>query len=86
MHQLLKLNHGKASKLYSLVANRVYASQDTLVFQNGTALPDQDSMSVYDNLIGGFPNLFMELELTQAPQFLKDLQGIQTLDDWKVLQ
>ena len=83
---LLKLNHGKASKLYSLIANRVYASQDTLVFQNGTALPDQGTMSVYDNLIGGFPNLFMELELTQAPQFLMDLQGIQTLDDWKVLK
>ncbi len=79
---LLKLNHGDESKVYSLIASRVYASQDTLVFQNGTALPDQDAMSVYQTLIGGFPNLFMELELAQAPQFLKELRDIQTLEDW----
>jgi Fatty acid cis/trans isomerase (CTI) len=79
---LLKLNHGDDSRVYSLIANRVYASQDTLVFQNGTALPDQDTMSVYKTLIGGFPNLFMELELEQAPQFLKELRDIQTLEDW----
>ena len=83
---LLKLNHGNESKVYSLIANRVYASQDTLVFQNGTALPDQDTMSVYDTIIGGFPNLFMELDLAQAAQFLKELQEIQTLDEWNVLK
>ena len=79
---LLKLNHGDESRVYSLIANRVYASQDTLVFQDGTALPDQDTMSVYETLIGGFPNLFMELELEQAPQFLTELRAIQTLEDW----
>ncbi len=80
---LVKLNHGKESRVYSLVANRVYASQDTLVFQNGTALPGENTLSVYNTLIGGFPNLFMELDIEQAAQFLKDLQGIQTFDDWK---
>lgn len=79
---LLKLNHGDESRVYSLITNRVYASQDTLVFQNGTALPDENTMSVYETLIGGFPNLFMELQLAQAPQFLKELRDIQTPEDW----
>lgn len=79
---LLRLDNGTESKVYSLIANRVYASQDTLIFQNGTALPDENTMSVYPTLIGGFPNLFIRLDLNQTTDFLVDLKNIQSLDDW----
>ncbi|MEA3276693.1 MAG: fatty acid cis/trans isomerase [Pseudomonadota bacterium] len=79
---LLKLNCAGESRVYSLVANRVYKSQYTLVFENGEALPEENTMSVYPTLIGGFPNLFIELDTKQAPQFLTDLRGIDTLEDW----
>ncbi len=83
---LLRLNHGRESRVYSLIANRVYKTQFDLFFQNGEALPDDYTMSVYPTIIGGFPNLFMELDLAQAPAFLRELRSVQTLDEWKALR
>ncbi|MTV29818.1 hypothetical protein GJ654_02280 [Rhodoblastus acidophilus] len=83
---LLRLNHGHESRVYSLIANRVYKTQFDLFFQNGEALPDEDTMSVYPTLVGGFPNLFIELDLAQAPAFLNELRSVQMLDDWKALR
>jgi hypothetical protein len=70
-------------QVYSLVANRVYKSQFTLVFQNGQALPEEDTLSVYPTLVNGFPNLFVDLDLADAPRFLTDLRGVQSSDDWE---
>jgi hypothetical protein len=83
---LLRLNHGQESRVYSLIANRVYKTQFDLFFQNGEALPDEYTMSVYPTIVGGFPNLFMELDLAQVPAFLKELRSVQALDGWKALR
>ncbi len=83
---LLRVQDGHDSKVYSLIANRVYKTQFDLLFQNGEALPDQYTMSVYPTIVGGFPNLFMELDLAQAPAFLKELRSVQTLDAWTALR
>ncbi|MEM7223195.1 MAG: fatty acid cis/trans isomerase [Pseudomonadota bacterium] len=83
---LLKLNDGEQSKVYSLVANRVYATQDTLFFQNGESLPDLYTMSIYPTIIGGFPNAILEFDLVEAGDFLRSLRDVQTLDDWNKLR
>lgn len=79
---MLRLNHGDEHRVYSLIANRAYKSQYTLVFQNGQAMPEKDSMSVYPTLVNGFPNLFVDLDLEDAPQFLVDLKAVESADDW----
>ena len=83
---LLRLNSGRESRVYSLIANRVYKTQFDMFFQNGEALPDEYTMSVYPTVIGGFPNLFMELDLAQAPAFLQELRSVQTIDQWNALR
>lgn len=83
---LLRLKDGNDSRVFSLIANRAYKTQFNMFFQNGEALPDEDTMSVYPTIVGGFPNLIMELDLAQAPAFLKELRSVQTLEDWNVLR
>jgi len=83
---VLRLNHGGEQRVYSLVANRVFASQWTLLFQNGAARPNEDTMSVYPTLVNGFPNLFLDLDLAQAPSFLSDLAAVSTDDGWRRFQ
>jgi hypothetical protein len=83
---VLRLNHRGEQRIYSLVANYVYATQYTLLFQNGEALPNLDTMSVYPTLVNGYPNLFVDLDLAQAPGFLSDLSAIKTEDDWHRLE
>ncbi|WP_462321580.1 fatty acid cis/trans isomerase [Halochromatium sp.] len=79
---MLRLNQGDEHRVYSLIANRAYKSQYTLVFENGEAMPKKDSMSVYPTLVNGFPNLFVDLDLEDAPGFLVDLSAVETSDDW----
>jgi len=83
---VLRLNHKGKQRIYSLIANRVYASQYTLLFQNGQAMPEEDTMSVYRTLVNGFPNLFVDLDLTRAPGFLSDLSSVRTEEDWHRLE
>lgn len=83
---VLRLTAGDEQRVYSLIANRVYASQYTLVFENGEALPKKDSMSVYPTLVNGFPNLFVDLELDDASAFLSDLDAVASKADWKAFK
>ena len=79
---LLKLNRGSESRLYTLVVNRVYETQYTLLFQNGESLPDLYTLSVYPTVVGGFPNLFMELDLADTAAFIEQLRNVQSLPDF----
>jgi len=80
---LLRVNHNDGhARVYSLIANRVYATQDTILFQNGQKLPNLYTMSIYPTVIGGFPNYFLELNLDQAGDFLNRLRDVQSLEDW----
>ena len=83
---LLKLTDGEASRVYALIANRVYASQDTILFQDGQALPHLYTMSIYPTVIGGFPNYFLEMDLAQASDFLRGLRDVRSLTDWNRLR
>lgn len=84
---LLRLKNPEGhSRVYSLVANRVYETQDTILFQNGQELPHLYTMSIYPTVIGGFPNYFLEMELEQSAEFLRGLRNVQTLQDWNRLR
>lgn len=84
---LLKLKNGDDdARVYSLIANRVYSSQDTLLFQDGQSLPNLYTMSIYPTVVGGFPNYFLEMDLAQAGDFLRGLRDVRSLADWNELR
>jgi hypothetical protein len=80
---VLRLDDANASRVYSFVVNRVYKSQYTLIFQDGQALPDLYSLSVYPTIINGFPNLFVHLDMAQAAPFLDALRKVGSAADWE---
>ena len=79
---VMKVNQGENSRLYSLVVNRVYQTQYTILFQNGVALPDLYTMSVYPDIVGGFPNLFMEINIDQTSAFIQELRDVKSQADF----
>ena len=79
---LLRLDGDGDPRVYSLVVNRVYKSQYTLMFQDGQALPELYSLSAYPTIVNGFPNLFVHLDLDQAGPFLRDLSRVASAADW----
>ena len=56
------------------------------MFQNGVALPNDDTLSVYSTLVNGFPNLFVDLDLDKAPGFLSELATVKNEADWHRLE
>jgi hypothetical protein len=83
---VLRLRDQGESRVYSLIANRVYKSQFTLVFANSAPLYDRFSLSVYPTLVNGFPNLFVDLPMEQARDFLADLRAVESRSDWEALK
>lgn len=79
---VMKVNQGEESRLYTLVVNRVYETQYTILFQNGVELPDLYTLSVYPDVVGGFPNLFMEIDVEQTPAFIQQLRDVESLADF----
>jgi hypothetical protein len=79
---VMRVKQGKESRLYTLVLNRVYETQYTILFQNGVELPDLYTMSVYPDVVGGFPNLFMEIDVEQTPAFVQQLRDVQSMSDF----
>jgi hypothetical protein len=80
---VLRLDGPGGPRVYSLVVNRVYKSQYTLVFQDGQALPELYSLSAYPAIINGYPNLFIQLEMDQAVPFLGALRKVGSVADWE---
>lgn len=78
----VRLKDGAQDHVYTIVANRAYAFNDLVFDENGAAQPDLDTMSVYKSVIGDFPNLLVEVELSNALAMLQDLKAVKTTADW----
>ncbi|MEM7191435.1 MAG: fatty acid cis/trans isomerase [Pseudomonadota bacterium] len=84
---LLRLEDDEGDfRVYSLIANRVYETQDTILFQNGQELPDLYTLSIYPTIVGGFPIYFLEIKLIEAAGFLLGLRDVQSLTEWNDLR
>jgi hypothetical protein len=79
----VRLTAGDDQRVYTIVANRSYAFNDVVFDENGARQPELDTMSVYEGLIGDFPNLLIDLKIDQAPAFLAELNAISTAADWQ---
>lgn len=79
----VRLTAGDERRVYTIVANRSYAFNDVVFDENGARQPELDTMSVYEGLVGDFPNLLIDLKIDQAPAFLAELNAISTAADWQ---
>lgn len=78
----LRVSDGKQSWVYTIVANRSYAFNNVVFDENGAAQPELDTMSVYEGLVGDFPNLFVEVDLGDSLAMLRDLSSVNSSEDW----
>ncbi|WP_145229050.1 fatty acid cis/trans isomerase [Gimesia algae] len=78
----IRLTKREESRVYSLVANRSYAFNNVVFDENGARQPDLDTLSVYQGLVGDFPNLIIDLKLEQASAFLTELNAVSTTEEW----
>ena len=78
----LRVNFADQPKVYTLIANRSYAFNDVVFDENGARQPKLDTLSVYEGLVGDFPNLLVEVSGEKAGQMLVDLQAVNSEEAW----
>ena len=58
------------------------AFNDVVFDENGARQPQLDTLSVYQGLVGDFPNLLVEVPAEKAGQMLTDLRAVNSEDAW----
>ena len=79
----LRLDFTDRSEVYTLIANRSYAFNDVVFDENGARQPELDTLSIYEGLVGDFPNLLVQVSIEQASDLLTELKSISNDKQWQ---
>ncbi len=80
---LIRVGDGRQSQLYSLISNRGYFSHALVFAEEQERDPARDTLSVFRGVIGDYPELFLDVPLRRAHEFLNRVQALapQTYED-----
>lgn len=73
-------------QLITLVQHNAYSNLSSLFMEQQRRLPDEDSLTVTQGIIGNYPNSFMQLEVDDIPEFVSRLKAMASEDDYRALR
>jgi len=76
---------GPGGSVYTLVANRGYAFHNVIVFEDLSREPEKDTLSAARGLVGSYPELFVDVPIEGALDFLRDIRAVDSEDAWAEL-
>jgi hypothetical protein len=74
MHVLLR--DGGETRPYSLLVNRWFRFNNLALAQSNARDPAKDTFMALRGIVGDFPELFVDLDVAQAPEFLRELRAL----------
>jgi hypothetical protein len=72
-------------EVYTMVANRGYAYHNSILAEDLSRRPEQDTLSIDRGLVGSRPELFIDLPLGKAQEFLSLLRAVDSELEWNEL-
>ena len=69
-------------RIYTIVANRAYASHDHLLLEGPARQPERDTLSVNRGIVGSYPELFIDLRRSEVRAFLQAVYAIDSERGW----
>lgn len=76
---------GQGGSVYTLLANRGYQYHNVVLFEEPARNPDKDTLSVARGLVGSYPELFIDVPVAGALDFLRDLRAVDSQRAWEAL-
>jgi len=73
---LIRVGNAAEQQLYSLISNRGYFSHALVFSEAKERDPARDTLSVYRGVIGDYPELFLDIPLSRAHEFLNRVQAL----------
>ena len=63
-------------RLYSLISNRGYLSHNSIFMKEQERDPKRDTLSIFRGAVGDYPELFLDVPLNKAGDFLRRVQAL----------
>ncbi|WP_413291144.1 fatty acid cis/trans isomerase [Bdellovibrio sp. HCB337] len=86
---LMVKSQGQVRQVYTLIKNKKFKSEGSLLFEGSQRTPQFDDLMVLPGLAASYPNYFFVVEENEVPSFVANLtaaaeepQWKQTLDQW----
>ena len=80
----LKLNNG-SYRLVSLIKNRAHLNVSHLFGEQARFVPEEQTMSVVDYVVGTYPNIFFNVDENELENFVGQFSAIKSEQDYAVL-
>jgi hypothetical protein len=80
----LKLNNG-SYRLVSLIKNRAHLNVSHLFGEQARFVPEEQTMSVVDYVVGTYPNIFFNVDENELEDFVGQFSAIKSEQDYVVL-
>ncbi len=69
----------------TMLKNRGHLNNTSILFETLTIEPDETSLTVLPGMVGPRPNAFMTLDISQISDFSRQLQSLETDEDYRLL-
>jgi len=66
-------------QFYTVISNRTYSSNDFAFGSSRARTCDDDYISAHRGIVGSYPELFVDLPLSRAAEFLRDVQDVKNV-------
>jgi len=73
---------GKGNVHFTLLVNRAHRNVAVVTGEDRRLLPDEDTLSLMTGFVGGYPNVFLEVEAKDLPAFVSSVRGLASESDF----
>lgn len=71
--------------LFSVLSNSAYSNLSSILNSQSNRLPDEDSLTVVNGVLGAFPNIFLQVNESEIPELVAKIEGLRNEADYSAL-
>jgi hypothetical protein len=71
--------------LLSVLSNSAYSNLSSILNSESNRLPDEDTLTIVNGVVGAYPNVFLRVEESEIPELVAKIEGLRTEADYSAL-
>jgi hypothetical protein len=71
--------------LLTLLSNSAYSNISSILNAQSNRLPDEDTLSIVNGVVGAYPNIFLQVSEAEIPELVVQIEGLRNEADYSAL-
>jgi hypothetical protein len=71
--------------LLSVLSNSAYSNLSSILNSQSNRLPDEDSLTIANGVVGAYPNVFLQVSEAEIPELVAKIEGLRSEVDYSAL-